>query len=118
MPYKLAYFCTAKKSTMDTKLTIRLDKSLIDDAKAFAKSKNMSFTKYIQQLLNMDLSRSVKKKKLEIEITPAVKALMELARREVVVKGEIEFKNEYDKIRYEAIMEKYLRSKKSAKDKK
>ena len=56
---------------MDTKLTLSLDKIIIEQAKTYAKSNKVSLSKLIESYL----SSLTTKYKSEIEITPLVKSL-------------------------------------------
>lgn len=67
---------------METKLTLRLRKSVIDRAKQYAHKQNTSLSKIIESYLDY-LTKSEKK---ETEITPLVKSLS----------GVIDLKEDYD----------------------
>jgi len=56
---------------MDTKLTLSIDKNVIEEAKEYAKSHKISLSRLIESYLS---SLSTKKDR-EIEITPLVKSL-------------------------------------------
>jgi len=56
---------------MDTKLTLKLDKSVIDQAKHYAKSHNMSLSRLIESYL----ATVTEHEKKEFEITPLVESL-------------------------------------------
>ena len=56
---------------MDTKLTLKLDKSIIDKAKEYAKGKNISLSKMIENYLQALTNKQSK----EIEISPLVESL-------------------------------------------
>ncbi|MBU0695369.1 MAG: hypothetical protein KKE39_02425 [Bacteroidetes bacterium] len=56
---------------METKLTLKLNKSIIEDAKKYAKVKNTSLSKMIETYLKT----VTKSPKQEIEISPLVKSL-------------------------------------------
>ncbi len=56
---------------MDTKLTLSLDKLIIEQAKVYAKSNKVSLSKLIESYLATLTNRN----KSEIEITPLVKSL-------------------------------------------
>lgn len=56
---------------MDTKLTIKLDQSVIQKAKAYAKAHNTSLSKVIENYLNVVVSEEP----VDIEITPLVQSL-------------------------------------------
>jgi hypothetical protein len=56
---------------MDTKLTLNLDKSVIEQAKEYARFHQISLSRLIESYL----SSLIAKKDSEIEITPLVKSL-------------------------------------------
>jgi len=56
---------------MDTKLTLNVDKSVIEQAKEYAKAHKISLSRLIESYL----SSLVKKVDKDIEITPLVKSL-------------------------------------------
>ncbi|EIJ38217.1 DUF6364 family protein [Galbibacter orientalis] len=56
---------------MDKKLTLSLDKAIIEDAKNYAKSNNISLSKLIESYL----TTLTKRKKNSTEITPLVESL-------------------------------------------
>ena len=56
---------------MDSKLTLKLDQSIIERAKAYAKEKNISLSKMIENYLQA----LTKKQTREIEISPLVESL-------------------------------------------
>ncbi|MEH6704085.1 MAG: DUF6364 family protein [Galbibacter orientalis] len=56
---------------MDKKLTLSLDKAIIEDAKNYAKSNNISLSKLIESYL----TTLTKRKKKPTEITPLVESL-------------------------------------------
>ncbi len=56
---------------MDKKLTLSLDKSIIEKAKTYAKSNNISLSKLIESYL----TSLTKRNKKDIEITPLVESL-------------------------------------------
>lgn len=57
---------------MDTKLTLKLDKLIIENAKEYAKKKNISLSKMIENYLQAITN----KQKKEIEISPLVQSLI------------------------------------------
>jgi hypothetical protein len=81
---------------MDTKLTLNLDKEIIEKSKEYAKSQSISLSKLIESYLASLVSDRQPK---EIEITPLVKSLS----------GVIELKEGFDyKEKYtEYLLEKY-----------
>ena len=56
---------------MDKKLTLSLDKSIIESAKDYAKSNDISLSKLIESYL----TTLIKRKESSAEITPLVKSL-------------------------------------------
>ncbi len=80
---------------MDKKLTLSLNKSIIENAKRYAKTNNISLSKLIESYL----ASLTKRKNNEPEITPLVKSLS----------GVIELPSKFDeKEAYsEYLMEKY-----------
>ena len=56
---------------MDKKLTLSLDKSIIESAKDYAKSNDISLSKLIESYL----TTLIKRKESSTEITPLVKSL-------------------------------------------
>lgn len=56
---------------MKTKLTLNLDKEIIEEAKTYAKSQRVSLSKLIENYLNV-LTRQTKKKS---SVTPLVESL-------------------------------------------
>lgn len=56
---------------MDKKLTLSLNSTIIETAKRYAKSNNISLSKLIESYL----SSLTKKEEKEVEITPLVKSL-------------------------------------------
>lgn len=57
---------------MNTKLTLKLDKSIIERAKQYAQEKNISLSKMIENYLQALTNR----KEEEIEISPLVESLI------------------------------------------
>lgn len=80
---------------MDTKLTLSLDNSVIEQAKEYAKSHKISLSKLIESYLSSLVSRKEK----NIEITPLVESLS----------GVIELEKDFDykKAYTDYLMEKY-----------
>lgn len=58
---------------MDTKLTLKLDKSVIEKAKAYASDQQVSLSKLVENYLSSLTSKPTEKD--EISITPFVKSL-------------------------------------------
>lgn len=61
-----------KFNIMDTKLTLKLDKLIIESAKEYAKEKNISLSKMIENYLQAITNKRNK----EIEISPLVQSLI------------------------------------------
>ncbi len=72
---------------MNTKLTIRLNKSIIENAKFYAKNHSTSLSRMIELYLNSMTSQEVK----EFEITPLVDSLSGV----VKLPNDFDFKSEY-----------------------
>lgn len=60
---------------MDTKLTLKLDKFVIEQAKEYASSHKRSLSKIIESYLKSLVSQSQKKDDDDIEISPFVKSM-------------------------------------------
>jgi hypothetical protein len=71
---------------MDTKLTLKLNKSIIDKAKEYAKGKNISLSKMIENYLQAITNKQSK----EIEISPLVESLIG-----VISPQKTDFKKDY-----------------------
>lgn len=84
---------------MDTKLTLKLDKYVIEGAKEYASSHKKSLSRlieaYLKSLINKDNTQSTS----EIEISPFVKSL----KTGVKVPADYDYKKEYS----DYLMEKY-----------
>ena len=80
---------------MDTKLTLNVDKDIVEKAKVYAKSHKIS----LSQLVESYFALLISKKSREIEITPLVESL----------RGVIELDKDFDyKNRYaDYLIEKY-----------
>ncbi len=61
---------------MDAKLTLKLDKFVIDKAKEYAASQNRSLSRMIESYLQSIIDREQNKADDEIEISPFVKSMM------------------------------------------
>jgi hypothetical protein len=83
---------------MDSKLTLKLDKTVIEQAKQYAKEQQISLSRLIESYL-ASLTQKDKSNKKEIEITPLVKSLS----------GSIKVPNDFDyeKAKHDYLMEKY-----------
>jgi len=71
---------------MDTKLTLKLEKSIIERAKEYAKEKNISLSKMIENYLQALTNKQNK----EIKISPLVESLIG-----VISIKETDYKKEY-----------------------
>lgn len=80
---------------MDTKLTIKLNKRVIDKAKYYAKNHNISLSRMIESYLDA----MTKKENRESEITPLVESLSGV----VTLPTDYEYKGDYTKF----LAEKY-----------
>ncbi|MDZ7847700.1 MAG: DUF6364 family protein [Owenweeksia sp.] len=58
---------------MNTKLTLSLDKEVIEQAKAYAKERGMSLSKFVENFLKATSSQSSTRKK--VPMTPIVNSL-------------------------------------------
>jgi len=74
---------------MDTKLTLRLSKNIIEKAKEYAQSHRISLSKMIE--IYLESITSTKKK--EIEITPLVESLSGV----IELDQDFDYKKEYSK---------------------
>ena len=68
--YLNSTFVRIKNSLMDSKLTLKLDESVIEKAKSYAKKKNTSLSKLIESYLGLLIEP-----KEDQKITPLVKSL-------------------------------------------
>ena len=80
---------------MDTKLTLNVDKSVIERAKEYAKSHKISLSKLIETYL----ASLTNKKSQETEITPLVESLTGV----IELEKDFDYKNGYS----DYLMEKY-----------
>ncbi len=76
---------------MDTKLTLKLDKQVIDKAKAYASSHKRSLSGIIEAYLKTLIERKKTQSEDDIEISPFVKSL----RTGVKVPANIDYKEAY-----------------------
>jgi antitoxin component of RelBE/YafQ-DinJ toxin-antitoxin module len=72
---------------METKLTLRLDKKIIDRAKDYAQNHNISLSKMVESFLDS----LTKQKSKDIEITPLVESLSGV----VKLPKDFDYKKEY-----------------------
>ena len=80
---------------MDTKLTLNVDKSVIERAKEYAKSHKISLSKLIESYL----ASLTNKKNKDIEITPLVESLIGV----ITLDEDFDYKDGYS----DYLMEKY-----------
>lgn len=78
---------------MDAKLTLKLDKFVIEKAKEYASSKNKSLSRLIESYLKSLVSKEPDKSDEEIEISPFVKSL----KTGVKIPDDLDPKKEYGK---------------------
>jgi dsDNA-specific endonuclease/ATPase MutS2 len=74
---------------MDTKLTLVIDKNIIERAKSYASTKKTSLSKMIESYLD----RITEDEKLKEEISPLVKSLSGV----ISIPENLEYKDEYAK---------------------
>ena len=60
---------------MDTKLTLKLDKLVIEQAKVYASSQKRSLSRIIESYLKSLVNREIIKNEDDIEISPFVKSI-------------------------------------------
>ncbi len=60
---------------MDTKLTLKLDKFVIEQAKEYASSHKRSLSRIIESYLKLLINRNQKENESDIEISPFVKSM-------------------------------------------
>jgi hypothetical protein len=76
---------------MDTKLTLKLDKFVIDKAKDYAISHKRSLSRIIEAYLRSLISKEDPNDKDDIQISPFVKSMS----TGVNIPSDIDYKNEY-----------------------
>ncbi len=84
---------------MDTKLTLKLDKLVIDKAKEYASSHKRSLSRMIESYLRLLTERDMSDSKDDIEISPYVKSM----KTGVKVPTDFDYKKAYG----EYLSEKY-----------
>ncbi|PQJ78276.1 DUF6364 family protein [Polaribacter porphyrae] len=84
---------------MDSKLTLKLNKAVIEQAKAYAKEQQISLSRLIENYLATITKSKIESDKREIEITPLVKSLSGIAK----VEGDFDEKQMYR----DYLLEKY-----------
>ena len=75
---------------MDTKLTLKLDKSVIEQAKAYAASKNRSLSRIIEAYLKTLVKSDQFESEEDIQISPFIKS-METGKR---IPADLDYKSE------------------------
>lgn len=86
---------------MNTKLTLTLEKSVIETAKKYASENGQSLSGIVENYFKFLAGNKTKKRKKELEISPFVRSL----RGSVSVPSDFDYKKELEKIR----VEKYLK---------
>ncbi len=76
---------------MDTKLTLKLDKFVIEQAKEYASSHKRSLSRIIEAYLKTLITQNKKKKEDDFEISPFVKSMS----TGVKIPADIDYKSEY-----------------------
>lgn len=71
----ILHLCTNKQNIMDTKLTLKLDKFVIEQAKKYASSQKRSLSRIIESYLRSLINRDKKDNESDIEISPFVKSI-------------------------------------------
>jgi Family of unknown function (DUF6364) len=84
---------------MDTKLTLKLDKDVIERAKEYASSQKRSLSGMIESYLKSLVSKDKKQHDSEFEISPFIKSL----RTGIQIPVDVDYKNVYG----EYLSEKY-----------
>ena len=70
------YICTYNFSAMDTKLTLKLDKVVIEKAKQYAQSQQRSLSRIIESYLqSITIDKDSDITKPDIEISPFIKSI-------------------------------------------
>jgi hypothetical protein len=81
---------------MDTKLTLKLNKQIIEKAKEYASNKQMSLSRIVESYLQ---SLTTEKNEKNFEISPFVRSIA----TGVEIPGDLEMKDEYS----EHLLQKY-----------
>ncbi len=76
---------------MDTKLTLKLDKFVIEQAKEYASSQKRSLSRIIESYLKSLINRNENENESDIEISPFVKSMS----TGVKIPTEIDYKSEF-----------------------
>ena len=85
---------------MDTKLTLKLDKNVIEKAKVYAAKQKISISFIVENYLNAITSAEKSEAKDEVKISEFVKSIS-------VGNGEIPVDFDYKKARQDHLIEKY-----------
>jgi hypothetical protein len=76
---------------MDTKLTLKLDKFVIEQAKEYASSQKRSLSRIIESYLKSLINRNEKENESDIEISPFVKSMS----TGVNIPADLDYKSEF-----------------------
>ena len=76
---------------MDTKLTLKLDKFVIEQAKEYASSHKRSLSRIIEAYLKLLVTQNKKNTKDDFEISPFVKSMS----TGVKIPADLDYKSEY-----------------------
>ncbi len=76
---------------MDTKLTLKLDKFVIEQAKEYASSNKRSLSRIIESYLRSLVDRNKNNNELDIEISPFVKSMA----TGVKIPTDLDYKSEF-----------------------
>lgn len=85
------YIRTYKFNSMDTKLTLKLDKFVIEQAKEYAASHKRSLSRIIEAYLKSLISQDKKDSQDHFEISPFVKSMSTV----VKIPVDLDYKSEY-----------------------
>ncbi|MCF8232360.1 MAG: DUF6364 family protein [Bacteroidales bacterium] len=78
---------------MDTKLTLKIDKNIVEEAKKYASSQKMSLSQIIESYLRFITTQKEPEDKEEIEISPFVKSMSSGKK----IPTDIDVKSDYSK---------------------
>ena len=78
---------------MDAKLTLKLDKAVIEKAKNYAATNNRSLSRIIESYLKTLVNEDTNHRKSEIKISPFVRSLSS----GVIIPADLDYKKEYRK---------------------
>ena len=85
---------------MDTELTLKLDKEVIESAKKYAETKNRSLSEMVESYLQSLVIQEISKDVDEISISPFVKSMSS----GVHIPADLDYKTEYSKYLLESRM--------------